>query len=81
MKLLDETAKAVIGEAYDNLKRIDFLERLFEYIEVAHSAELNKINAQNWADSALNKLIVAKTKPGPRAKEIKENGQGELTGV
>lgn len=69
MDILDEKAKDVISNAYDNLKKQDFLEKLFEYFQTCHQAEVNKINADRWAATALQKLVdVSKTKPGPRAK-------------
>jgi hypothetical protein len=69
MEILDEKAQAIISSAYDNLKKKDFLEKVFEYVQTAHEAEVTKINAERWAGMALQKLIDAsKTKPGPKPK-------------
>lgn len=69
MEILDEKAKDVISSAYDNLKKQDFLERVFEYVQTAHDSEVTKINAERWTGVALQRLADAsRTKPGPKAK-------------
>lgn len=73
MEILDEKAKDVISSAYDTLKKQDFLERVFEYVQTAHNAEVKKINAEQWVAMALQRLAEAsKTKPGPKAKQVSE---------
>lgn len=69
MEILDEKAKDVISSAYDNLKKQDFLEKVFEYVQSAHDAEVTKLNADRWVSVTLQRLADAsKTKPGPKVK-------------
>lgn len=69
MEILDEMAKSVISNAYDNLKKQDFLEKVFEYVQASHDAELTRVNASRVASNMLQRMVdVSKTKPGPRAK-------------
>lgn len=74
MEILNYNARKAIEYAYDNFKRDEFLERIYEYIrstaDLIVTAEKLEYNKQ-LAESKLFQNN-GKTKPGPKAKSAEE---------
>lgn len=82
MEIFNEVSREAIAYAYDNLKRDEFLNRMYTFIgETVENVRLQERLRASSVESSERLMNTHKTKPGPRAKESKENGQGELTGV
>jgi hypothetical protein len=69
MDIFNEDSKNAISQAYDNLKRDEFLNRLFTFID--DTIDVVKVEEQlTRTKENLTRQIFdgVKTKPGPRAK-------------
>lgn len=69
MDTFNEDAKNAISQAYDNLKRDEFLSRLFTFIDETIEVVRTEEQLARTKESLTRQIFDGvKTKPGPRAK-------------
>jgi hypothetical protein len=69
MDIFNEDSKNAISQAYDNLKRDEFLNRLNTYIQEVIELTWDYAQIKGKPEALSQKLFDGvKTKPGPRAK-------------
>lgn len=69
MDTFNDDAKNAISQAYDNLKRDEFLNRLFTFIDDTIEVTRTEEQLERTKESLTRQIFDGiKTKPGPKAK-------------